>query len=161
LNQGVAVQTELAPNPPILQGDRVGLQQVLLNLVMNACDAMAGMAPDKRRLTIRTDLAGRDHVRIAVSDCGTGIPPEKVDQIFDAFYTSKPHGSGLGLAVCRTIITAHGGTLWATNNPAGGATFHFRLPVKEEVRDDERGKAWRDESTAGDELGPGAQGGRP
>jgi len=136
VNQGISVQTELTPNLPMLNGDRVPLQQVLLNLVMNACDAMAGAEPADRQLTIFTDLAGHD-VRISVADRGAGIAPENPERIFDAFYTSKAHGLGLGLAVCRTIITAHHGKLWATNNPEGGATFHFTLPGENEVVADE------------------------
>jgi signal transduction histidine kinase len=107
----------------------VQLQQVLLNLVMNGCDAMAGGARDNRRLTIRTRRAEDGSVHISVTDCGEGIAPEKLEQVFDPFYTTKSHGMGLGLAVCRTIITAHGGKLWATNNPKRGATFHFTLPA--------------------------------
>jgi PAS domain S-box-containing protein len=127
VNQGAAAQTELAPNLPALQGDRVQLQQVLINLVMNACDAMAGAAREDRQLTIRTGLLQDDSVCLSVSDCGTGLAPDKLEQVFDPFYTTKPQGMGLGLVVCRTIITAHGGKLWATNNPERGATFHFTL----------------------------------
>lgn len=112
-----------------MHGDRVQLQQVLLNLVMNGCDAMTGAAPSHRQLTIRTELEGNDQVQISVSDCGAGIAPEKLEQVFEAFYTTKAHGLGLGLAVCRTIIAAHGGKLWATNNAGRGAAFHFTLPV--------------------------------
>lgn len=129
VNQGVSAQTELAPDLPVLHADRVQLQQVLLNLVMNACDAMAGAPRDDRQLTIRTGLAGDGSVRISVCDGGAGIAPGKLEQVFDAFYSTKPHGMGLGLPVCRTIVTAHGGKLWATNNPERGATFHFTLPV--------------------------------
>jgi signal transduction histidine kinase len=184
--QGVNAQTELALNLPMLHGDRVELQQVLLNLVMNACDAMAGAARGNRQLTIRTDLgpaagvismdrsrwslqtaksdrllAGCDYVHISVSDCGAGIAPEKLEQVFDAFYTSKPHGLGLGLAVCRTIITAHGGKVWATNNAAGGATFHFTLPVGKEVSDEGEGRSGTmSQRSSVDELGLTQRGGR-
>jgi len=105
------------------------LSQVVLNLMMNACDAMAGAARDNRQLTIRIGLDGEDSVRISVADCGAGIAPEKLEQVFEPFYTTKTQGMGLGLAVCRTIITAYGGKLWAANNPERGATFHFTLPM--------------------------------
>jgi len=128
-NQGVVMQTQLGANLPILQGDRVELQRVLLNLVMNACDAMTEMPRDTCKLTIRTELAEGDNVHVSVSDSGTGIAPGMLEQVFDAFFTSKEHGLGLGLAVCRTIVTAHGGRLWASNNLTTGATFHFVLPA--------------------------------
>jgi two-component system sensor kinase FixL len=160
VNQGVNAQTELALNLPILHGDRGGLEQVLFNLVMNACDAMAGAAQDNRQLTICTDLAGPDCVRISVSDCGAGIAPEKLEQVFDPFYTSKPDGLGLGLAVCRTIITAHGGKVWATKNPEGGATFHFTLPAEKEVRDKREERSGTMSQRSLEELGLTQRGGR-
>lgn len=129
VNQNFTSQTELAPYLPVIRGDRVQLQQVLLNLVMNGCDAMAGAARNNRQLTISTELSGDDSVHVSVADRGGGIDPEKLELVFEPFFTTKPHGLGLGLAVCRTIITAHGGKLWATNNPERGATFHFSLPV--------------------------------
>jgi two-component system sensor kinase FixL len=159
VNQGVNAQTELALNLPRLHGDRVEIQQVLLNLVMNACDAMSGTARGKRDLTIRTDVAGRD-VRISVADRGAGIAPEHLERIFDAFYTSKAHGLGLGLAVCRTIITAHQGRLWATNSPGGGATFHFTLPVGNEAVADAEEPSGRFHHASRDELGPAQRGAR-
>ena len=162
VNHSANVQTEFALNLPMLRGDRVALQQVLLNLVMNACDAMAS-APQgngNRQLTIRTDLAGDEYVRISVSDSGVGIAPEKLEQVFDAFYTSKPHGLGLGLAVCRTIITAHRGKLWATNNLAGGVTFHFTLPVGKEEAHEGRGRSGTMRQRSLDELGLTQSGGR-
>jgi two-component system, LuxR family, sensor kinase FixL len=129
VNQGVTARTELAPDLPALHGDRVQLQQVLLNLVMNACDAMASAVRDDRQILICTDQVGGESVRISVSDRGAGIAPENLERVFEAFYSTKPHGMGLGLAVCRTIITAHGGNLWAANNPGRGATFHLTLPM--------------------------------
>ncbi len=129
VNQNFTAETELAPDLPVLHGDRVQLQQVLLNLVMNACDAMAGAARDHRQLTIRTHQAEDGSIHILVVDCGAGIASEKLDQVFEPFYTTKPHGMGLGLSVCRTIVAAHGGKLWATNNLEQGTTFHISLPV--------------------------------
>lgn len=131
VNQGVAVGTELAPDLPTVKGDRVQLQQVLLNLVVNGCDAMAGVITAERRLLVRTEPGGGG-VHVSVTDRGAGIPREKVSEIFEPFVTTKSNGLGLGLTVCRTIITAHGGTLWATNNPGRGATIHFTLPSAEE-----------------------------
>jgi PAS domain S-box-containing protein len=130
VNLNFTAQTELAPNLPVIHGDAVQLQQVLLNLVLNSCDAMAGATRDNRRLTIRTSRAGDGSVCLTVADGGTGIVPEKLEQVFEPFYTTKASGLGLGLAVCRSIVTAHGGKLWATNNPGHGATFHLTLPVR-------------------------------
>jgi two-component system, LuxR family, sensor kinase FixL len=129
VNRDITVQTELAPDLPVLQGDLVQIQQVVINLLMNACDAMVDVGRHDRRLTIRTSLAKDGSVILSVTDRGIGIAPEKLEHVFDPFYTTKSNGMGLGLAVCRTIITAYGGNLWATNNPERGATFHFRLPV--------------------------------
>jgi two-component system sensor kinase FixL len=132
VNQGVAVHTELAPALPAVNADRVQLQQVLLNLVMNACDAMAGGPAGDHKLIIRTGLAGGEGIRVSVADRGVGLASDKLEKVFEPFFTTKVHGMGLGLSVCRTIITAHGGKLWAANNPERGATFYFTLPVSEE-----------------------------
>jgi two-component system sensor kinase FixL len=128
-NQAVAVHAELAPGLPNVKGDRVQLQQVLLNLLMNACDAMNGNASADRQIVVSTELANRTDVRFLVSDNGSGLAPERLEQVFEPFFTTKTHGLGLGLSVCRTIISAHGGSLWATNNPDRGATFQVTLPV--------------------------------
>jgi C4-dicarboxylate-specific signal transduction histidine kinase len=129
VNQGVAVQADLAPALPEVNADRVQLQQVLLNLVMNACDAMAGGPAGDHKLIIRTELAAGEGIRVSVADCGVGLAPDNLEKAFEPFFTTKVQGMGLGLSVCRTIITAHGGKLWAVNNPGRGATFHFTLPV--------------------------------
>jgi two-component system sensor kinase FixL len=130
VNQKVTVDTELAPHLPIVTGDPVQLQQVLLNLVVNACDAMTDCKTPDRRLLIRTGIEnGSRAVTVSVMDRGSSIPEEKIEQIFDPFFTTKAKGMGLGLSVCRTIIAAHRGKLWATNNPDCGATFHFSLPI--------------------------------
>ena len=130
VTQGVTAHTVLARDLPLVRGDRVQFQQVLLNLVMNACDAMSGVEHNARKLIISTDLAGDGAVHISVSDGGIGIDPEMLERIFEPFHTTKTHGLGLGLAVCRTIVTAHNGKLWAANNPERGATFHFTLPAE-------------------------------
>lgn len=127
VNHGVTATTELSPALPLVHWDRVQLQQVMLNLVMNACDAMSGIAQDDRQVTIRTDLIETNVVRISVADCGTGISPDKLEQVFEPFFTTKPHGMGLGLAVCRTITSAHGGRMWVTNNPERGVSVHVTL----------------------------------
>ncbi len=129
VNQGVTVETQFAPDLGPICGDRVQLQQVLLNLVMNACDAMAGNDPGRRRLTLRTRAEGGAGLRIEVSDIGRGLPEGGAERAFERFFTTKSHGLGLGLSICRTIINAHDGHLGAANNPQGGATFHCTLPL--------------------------------
>ncbi len=131
VNHGVAARTELAPGLTVLKADRVQIQQVLLNLVMNACDAMAGVPAGDRKLVVRTGLDDGESVRISIADEGTGIVPDNLEKVFEPFFTTKTHGMGLGLSVCRSIITAHGGKLWAENNPDRGATFHVTLPLAE------------------------------
>jgi C4-dicarboxylate-specific signal transduction histidine kinase len=128
-NHGVTARTALALDLPAVSGDRVQLQQVLLNLVMNACDAVNGNAPVDRRVVVRTELSAEEVVRVSVSDRGEGIAPGALEQVFAPFFTTKAQGLGLGLSVCRSIIAAHGGKLWAANNPDRGATFLFTLPV--------------------------------
>jgi two-component system, LuxR family, sensor kinase FixL len=130
INQKVRVDTELVRNLPTVAGDPVQLQQVLLNLVVNGCDAMSACNTPERRMLIRTGIEnGSSAVMVSVTDRGGGISEEKMEQIFEPFFTTKAKGMGLGLSVCRTIITAHRGRLWATNNPDRGATFHFSLPI--------------------------------
>ena len=128
INQNVAVNTELAPNLPTVTGDRIQLQQVLLNLVLNGCEAMTDCDRSECELRVVTHLA-KDAVRVSVRDGGGSIPEEKMEHVFDPFFTTKDEGMGLGLSICRTIIKAHRGKIWATNNPDRGATFHFELPV--------------------------------
>jgi PAS domain S-box-containing protein len=130
VNHKVTVDTELARHLPTVTGDPVQLQQVLVNLVVNACDAITDCTTPERRLLIRTGIENDGSaVLVSVSDRGDTIPEEKLEQIFEPFFTTKANGMGLGLSVCRTIITAHRGKLWATNNPDRGATFHFSLPI--------------------------------
>ncbi len=126
----VDLSTELARELPAVNGDPVQLQQVLLNLVTNACHAMADAEPKSRKLFVHTG-ASPEGVRVTVTDRGRGIPPETLPRIFDSFYTTRTEGMGLGLTVCRTIIEAHHGRLWAENNSDGGASFHFMLPALE------------------------------
>jgi len=132
INQHVTVDTKLARNLPTVTGDPVQLQQVLVNLVGNACDGMTNCTIPERRLLIRTSIENRNGtsaVTVSVTDRGGSIPEEKMEQIFEPFFTTKAKGMGLGLSVCRTLIAAHRGKLWATNNADRGATFHFSLPI--------------------------------
>ena len=128
INRNVTVDTDLAQNLPAVTGDRVQLQQVLLNLMLNGCDAMTDYDSSERRLLIASQLEN-GAVRVSVTDRGGGVPEKNVEQVFERFFTTKKEGMGLGLSVCRTIIDAHRGKIWATNNGGCGATFHFRLPV--------------------------------
>jgi PAS domain S-box-containing protein len=129
LKHGITLQTELAPDMPAIEGDRAQLQQVLLNLILNAADAMANAAPAHRHLSVRTERSREGGVRVSVGDRGTGLTPEVLKRIFEPFFTTKSTGMGLGLKVCRTIITAHGGQICGDNNPEQGSTFHFELPA--------------------------------
>ena len=130
VNQKVTVDTELARHLPTVTGDPIQLQQVLVNLVVNSCDAMTDCNTPERRLLIRTGIEnGSSAVTVSVTDRGGSIPEEKMEQIFEPFFTTKAKGMGLGLSVCRTIIAAHRGKLWARNNADCGATFHFSLPI--------------------------------
>lgn len=115
------------------QGDRVHLQQVLLNLILNGMDALNGVSPQDRRVAVRARPDGARTIEIAVSDCGYGIPKDMLPHVFDPFFTTKAHGMGMGLPISRTIIEAHGGKLWAENNEDRGATFRFTLPTAEEA----------------------------
>jgi PAS domain S-box-containing protein len=124
----VALELDLAPGLPPVLGDRVQLQQVLLNLVMNGIEAMAAVTDRSRELLIRSHPHEDAQVRVAVQDTGVGIDPNDLDQLFSAFFTTKPAGMGMGLSICRSIVDAHGGRLWATPNAGHGATFHFALP---------------------------------
>jgi signal transduction histidine kinase len=131
----VLLRTDLTAALPLVLGDRVQLQQVLLNLVLNGIEAMHPVTDRRRVLLIRSArAAGR--VRVAVQDTGSGFDPQTLKRIFDAFYTTKPTGMGMGLAISRTIIAAHGGRLWAERNPDHGATMQFSLPIAEEDKDD-------------------------
>jgi signal transduction histidine kinase len=131
VKRGVKVSTQLADDAPLVKGDHIQLQQVILNLLINGCDAMGGNAPESRQLLVTTAREGASQVRVSIVDQGTGIPPATMNRIFEAFYTTKGSGLGMGLAICREIVRAHGGKLWATNNTESGATFHFTLPLAE------------------------------
>ncbi len=130
----VALRTQLAPDLPLVQGDRVQLQQVMLNLILNAVEALSEIGEESRDLLIRSeDGRGAGRVRVAVQDSGPGLNPQSRDHLFEAFYTTKPKGKGMGmgLTICRSIIEAHGGQLWATTNEPHGAVFQFTLPPEQ------------------------------
>ena len=129
IERHVAVATRLAPALPTVMGDRVQLQQVILNLVLNACEAMVNSKPAARKLTVSTEQDGEGRVLVSIADSGDGIPAGAVERLFEPFFTTKPQGLGLGLSICRSIITAHGGRLWADNNIDQGATFIVALPA--------------------------------
>jgi signal transduction histidine kinase len=123
------VVLDVAPGLPQVQGDRIQIQQVALNLVLNAFEAMKEFPPSRRQVVVRADRAGDRMVRVAVRDSGVGFGGEPVERIFQPFYTTKPAGLGMGLSISRSIIEAHGGQLRAENNPDQGATFSFTLPI--------------------------------
>jgi C4-dicarboxylate-specific signal transduction histidine kinase len=125
----IALQTELSAALPPVLGDRVQLQQVLLNLVLNGIEAMHGVTDRPRELRIRSRRQDADAVLVAVQDAGSGLDPQSMARLFDPFFTTKPGGIGLGLSISRTIIEAHGGRLWATPNDGPGATVQFSLPT--------------------------------
>jgi signal transduction histidine kinase len=124
----IVMRTDLSAELPKIMVDRVQLQQVFMNLLVNAIEAMADSGGE---LTVKSELQD-DQIQFSVSDTGVGLPTEKVDQIFSAFFTTKPQGSGMGLAISRSIVESHGGRLWATATGGRGATFHFTLPIQVE-----------------------------
>jgi signal transduction histidine kinase len=126
--RGVEVETELSAVLPAVRGDKTQLQQVLLNLVLNGMEAMANSSAAKRRITVQTAGDPNEEAEVVVTDTGPGISPDRLPRLFDAFFTTKEYGMGLGLSIARSIIEAHGGRIWAENNADGGATFRFTLP---------------------------------
>lgn len=127
------IKLELAEAIPLVEVDRILIEQVILNLARNAIEAMAAVAPDKRQLVIKTAFASHDEVELVVEDSGPGIQAEEIEKIFEPFYTSKAHGMGMGLAISRSIIKAHQGRLWAVPNEYGGTTFTFTLPQQQDT----------------------------
>jgi signal transduction histidine kinase len=125
----VVLRQELADNLPPVNGDRVQLQQVILNLLLNAADAMSNVADRSRDLVVSTTLDEGERIRVAVRDAGVGLDPESTDKIFDAFYTTKDGGMGIGLSVSRSIVERHRGRLWGERNDGPGATFTFSIPL--------------------------------
>jgi C4-dicarboxylate-specific signal transduction histidine kinase len=123
----ISVRTELAADLSRAMGDRVQLQQVLMNLIMNSIDAMRDV-DGTRELTIHSQPGENEELVVSVSDTGVGLPAQQADQIFDSFFTTKPHGTGMGLRISRSIVESHGGRLWAGSNSSRGASFHLTLP---------------------------------
>jgi PAS domain S-box-containing protein len=136
ISHQVLLRTELASNLPMVEADRVQLQQVIINLVMNGIEAMQPVADRLRELVIRSLRDEAPQVLVSVADCGVGISAENADRLFNAFFTTKPSGMGMGLSICRSIVEAHGGRLWSTGNLPHGATFHFNLPVRADLASD-------------------------
>jgi signal transduction histidine kinase len=130
----ISFRTELAEDLPQVMGDPVQLQQVLMNLMINGIDAMKNM-DGTRELAIKSQRAGNEEVVVSVTDTGVGLPPQQADQIFNAFFTTKPLGTGMGLRISRSIIESHGGRLWASDNSPRGASFCFTLPTKSETKE--------------------------
>jgi C4-dicarboxylate-specific signal transduction histidine kinase len=129
-NNSVSVRTQLAEGLPRVQGDRVQLQQVMLNLIVNAIQAMSGIGEGARELQISIDaVPSEGGVRVGVRDTGPGLSPESLSRLFEPFYTTKPEGMGMGLSICRSIIEAHGGRLWAIPCEPQGALFQFTIPA--------------------------------
>jgi signal transduction histidine kinase len=128
---GVSVQTRLTEGLFPVKGDRVQVQQVVMNLILNAVEAMSSVEAGARELLISAEQSQTDGVLVAVRDSGPGIDPEHIERVFEAFYTTKSSGVGMGLSICRSIIDAHGGRLWAEANEPKGAVFQFTLPSPE------------------------------
>jgi C4-dicarboxylate-specific signal transduction histidine kinase len=132
VKNGVSVEMQFAEGLPLIEGDRVQLQQVILNLVLNSVQAMSATSDGPRQLLVTTGKADSDGVLVAVRDSGPGLAPAALEHIFEAFYTTKPDGMGMGLSICRSIVEAHGGRLSASGNEGPGATFQFVMPLHQE-----------------------------
>jgi PAS domain S-box-containing protein len=131
-SHSIVLQVELFPSLLSVLGDRIQLQQVILNLVLNGMEAIAPLSDGPRELVIRSGKNGPDQVSVAVQDSGVGIDPDNEKQLFNPYFTTKPHGSGMGLSICRSIVELHGGRVWASRNERRGATFQFSLPLHRE-----------------------------
>ena len=132
IKNNVSLQTELAPSLPEILGDRVQLQQVIINLLMNAIEAMEPLTDQPRKLSIRSASGDTGQLIVSVTDSGVGISAENANRLFNAFFTTKSSGLGMGLSICRSIVEAHGGRMSASSNEGPGATFQFALPVHQE-----------------------------
>jgi signal transduction histidine kinase len=128
----VSLLTELAPDLAVIFADRVQLQQVIINLVMNGIEAMEGVRERPRELMIRSQQDEERRVAVIVEDCGVGLSTDNANRLFNAFFTTKSSGIGMGLTICRSIIEAHGGQISAANNAGPGATFRFSLPSRQD-----------------------------
>jgi len=133
MKSGVSVRTELTGGLPLVRGDRIELQQVIVNLILNAVEAMRDMKEGARELMIATGRNESGDILVSVRDSGPGLPPAAQENLFKAFYTTKPSGMGLGLSICHSIVEGHGGRLWASDNAPRGAMFQFTLPVQSDM----------------------------
>jgi signal transduction histidine kinase len=133
ISSHVSLQMDLASRLPAVRGDRVQLQQVIINLVMNGIEAMAAVTDAPRKLLVRSHLHEADQVIVAVRDLGSGIDADNADKLFNPFFTTKPNGMGMGLSICRSIIEAHGGRVWASRNIGPGTTFQFALTAEPKI----------------------------
>jgi signal transduction histidine kinase len=129
MRNNISVRTELAADLPQVMGDRVQLQQVLMNLMINGIEALKEV-DGTRELAIKSQQGENEQLLVSVSDTGVGLPPQQTELIFNAFFTTKPHGTGMGLRISRSIVESHGGRLWAADNPPRGASFYLTLPAK-------------------------------
>ena len=132
----ISIRTDLSESMPLVKADRVQLQQVMLNLIINAMDAMTDTTTAKKEIVIRSRTSDSNEALIAVEDCGSGIKPEIAGKVFDPFFTTKPQGIGMGLSISRSIIESHEGHLWASANPDGGAIFEFTVPIRSQDSDE-------------------------
>jgi signal transduction histidine kinase len=132
MRYSISFRTELAADLPQVMGDRVQLQQVLMNLMLNGIEAMKDV-DGTGELAIKSQREENGHIQVSVSDTGVGLPAQQADQIFNAFFTTKVQGTGMGLSISRSIVESHGGRLWAADNSGRGATFHLTLPTKGEA----------------------------
>ena len=132
MRYNISVRTELADDLPQILADRVQLQQVAMNLIVNGIEAMKHVA-GMREMVIKSQRTEAEQILVSVSDTGTGFAPELAERIFEPFFTTKPHGTGMGLRICRSIVESHGGRLWAVGTPGRGATFHLSLPAAQAV----------------------------
>jgi signal transduction histidine kinase len=130
LKNGVSVKTQFAEGLPIIAGDRVQLQQVVLNLILNAVQAMGAVTEGAREVLITTRQIELNDLYVGVQDTGPGLSPETLSRLFEPFYTTKPNGMGMGLTICRSIIEAHGGRLWVSACQPHGALFQFAIPAQ-------------------------------
>jgi signal transduction histidine kinase len=134
MRYSISFRMELTEHLPHVLGDRVQLQQVLMNLCINSIDAMKDV-DGARELIVKSERAENEHLMVSISDTGVGLPPQQADQIFNAFFTTKSHGTGMGLRISRSIVESHGGRLWADDNSPRGAKFYFSLPTKGEANE--------------------------
>lgn len=132
VDRQVRVTSYLSPDIPHIEGGRIELQQVFMNLILNGCDALMNVDPQRRQMHIRTSVDEPNSIVVAVQDSGTGLDKTEIDRVFEPYYTTKTEGLGVGLSISKSIIAAHGGRIWAVNNPEGGATFYFTLPISKE-----------------------------